>query len=221
VLVAIQSLTTIKPFLTILSFIFLIVTKSISQNFTLVSQNKADQKDTGLLYHYIDKQSGFMGADLYIWTNGKFTYRSYTDLAYWISAGTWSINDKWFLFSSNLKNMLGVNISYLTRQTEEKETSRFAIIKDLAGREYPHGAIHVNHDSIMCFYGDLECFGSYRSIDSIKVTITDDVNSTWTKVDPTKGIIQIVLQTNIDLEHYFPFNVKLKREGNKLKPVSD
>jgi hypothetical protein len=73
----------------------------------------------------------------------------------------------------------------------------------------------------MCFYGDLECFGSYRSIDSIKVTITDDVNSTWTKVDPTKGIIQIVLQTNIDLEHYFPFNVKLKREGNKLKPVSD
>jgi hypothetical protein len=109
----------------------------------------------------------------------------------------------------------------LPLQTEEHRISKFAIIKDLAGREYPHSAISINQDSVSCYYGDLECFGSYKTIDSIKITINDDVTSTWIKVDPTKGVIQVILQTDIDLDRYFPFNAKFKREDNILKPVNE
>ena len=195
--------------------------KSASQTFTLVPRNENDAKDTILLYHYADKRDGLIGADLFIYANGKFTCQSYTDVAYWISAGTWTKTGEDFSFSSNLKNTLPINVSYLPLQTEEHRISKFAIIKDLAGREYPHSAISINQDSVSCYYGDLECFGSYKTIDSIKITINDDVTSTWIKVDPTKGVIQVILQTDIDLDRYFPFNAKFKREDNILKPVNE
>lgn len=182
-------------------------------------QSNIEKKDTNLLYHYVDKRNAFIGADLHIYANGKFNLRSYTDITYWISAGTWTKTGEIFSFSSNLKNLLAINVSYLPFLAGKERASNFAVLKDLKGTEYPHGAIHINNDSVSCYYGDLECFGSFKTIDSIKITITEDVSSPWIKVDPTKGIIQIVLETEIDLERYFPFNEKLKREGNMLKIV--
>jgi len=204
-----------------LSYVLVAITKSESQDFRLVSEKKIGNNDTSLIYHYADRRDGLTGADLYMYANGSFFCKSYTDLAYWISVGTWIRSGDTFSFTSDLKNRLPILVSYVSPQTETKRFKNFAIIKDLTGREYTHGAIHVNNDSVSCFYGDMECVGSYKAIDSIRITIKNDVTSCWIKVDSTKGVIQVIVQTDIDLERYFPFNVKLRRESNTLKLIDE
>ena len=162
-----------------------------------------------------------MGANLFLYSQNKFIYEEFTDVASWQSVGTWSKKKDILKLNSNLEGTLPLQIIYLDSIPSEPKIKNLAIIKDKTGREYTLEAIRINNDSVSCFYGDMECFGNYTTIDSIKVTIGKNVSSRWVKVEPSKGIIQIVLQTDFDLTGYFPVDMRLKEEKGLLKRLKD
>ncbi len=94
-------------------------------------------------------------------------------------------------------------------------------MKDLAGREYPSSAILINNDSIQCFGGDFECFGEFKTIDSVKVAVNSEISTDWIKIQATSKIIEIELQTDIEFYRYFPIKIELKRIKNDLMLIAD
>ena len=195
-------------------FISLLIEHAIAQNFELVPITIKERENKTLLYQYTSNSDGFIGSNLYLYADSSFSLESFTDLADWKSEGLWTIKNDTFKLESEIQNELSIKVTYLDKPIDNK-IRKFAIIRDLGNIEYPHGAIFINNDSVSCFYGDLECFGSYSKIDSIKVRV-NEFSSPWIKVDSKKGIIQVVLQTKIDLTKYFSVAKQFKRKENTL-----
>jgi hypothetical protein len=129
------------------------------------------------------------------------------------------MNNDTLRINAKTQNNIPLKIIYRKKVPRDAKFKRFAIVKDLTGREYTHGAIHVNADSVSCFYGDMECFGIYKSIDSIKVSIGGYGASDWIRLHPKKRIIQIILKTQMDLNEYQPLDMKFVSENGMLKWV--
>jgi hypothetical protein len=211
-----------NKFLTILTILLSLSQKASAQDFQLVQLKEAERKDKNLLSRYVVSFDNYAGAELFLYKDGMFSYRTYSDVAKFISAGRWTRKADIIELNSKLgKNTVPVKVTYVKGAPTITNVKHFAIINDLSGREYPHTAIFVNNDSVSCFYGDMECFGSYTSIDSVRVAFNDTLSSRWMKVDPTKGIIQLTIQTDLDLNLYFPFHLRLRKEKNMLKDVRD
>jgi hypothetical protein len=205
-----------KKFIILLT-LFLLFRETEGQVFNIVSLTTAEKQDKSLMYHYSAKFDNFSGADIYLYSNGRFIYHDYTDLAKGISTGLWTNNGNLLSLRSELRqNTLPVKVNYLMKAPSDIKSKKFAIIKDLSGREYTHAAIHINDDSVSCFWGDMQCFGTYSAIDSVKVEINSDITSDWIKVDSTKEFIELILQTDIDFDRYFPIDFKLKKDKGKL-----
>lgn len=207
-----------KKYKLILILLLSIFHEVIAQDFQLVSRSIEKRKDKNLFSHYTLSYDRYAGSELFLYKNGKFTYWTYTDLSRQFSTGTWTQRDDIIELKSIIgKNALPVNVTYLIDRPADAEFKRFAVIKDLNDSGYVKAAIHINDDSVACFGGDIECFGTYSSIDSVRVTLTDEIYSQWIRVDPSKGIIQLTLQTKIDLYQYFPVHLRLRKVKNKLK----
>jgi hypothetical protein len=162
-------------------------------------------------------KSDYIGASLSLYSNGKFSMESYTCIVTSLSSGIWSKKNDTIILTSTIQKKLPIEVIYLD-QAPDKLIKKFAFIRDLKGNEYTHSAIHINSDTVSCFWGDSECFGSYTNIDSIKVVVMD-FSSDWIKVDSKKGIIQIIIQTDIGLGNYFPVNLRFKKEKGKLRLI--
>ena len=184
----------------------------VAQDFKLIKMTKLESC-------YVLRSSNYSGSTLYLSTNGKFSLIDHTDVSSWTTSGIWSVIGDTLSLKSEIQKTLPVKVLYLDQAPDEK-IKKFAIIRDLKGREYTHSTIQINSDSISCFYGDMECFGTYTNIDSIKV-IVNNIASDWIKIDSQKGIIQIIVQTEINLNDYFPVNMRFKKEKDKLRLIKE
>ena len=193
-----------------------------SQDFRPVALTAKDKKHNALLSRYQTSVDKYAGGELLFYKNGKFVYNTYSCLANGVSAGHWKatgnireLQIEW------QENNLPIKISYLDKAIAGEGVKQFAIIRDLAGREYTQAAIHINQDSVLCYYGDMECFGSYTRVDSIKVQFDNNLVSQWLKVDTSKGVVQLTVLTDLDVNKYFPLYMRLKKEKGKLKRLKE
>jgi len=194
-------------------------TQLMAQDFTLVTLAKNNNKTQDLESQYISRSSNYSGLTLQLFKNGKFSLIDHTCMSSMSSYGTWLAIGDTLILKSEIQQVLPIKVIYLN-QIPDKIVKNLAIIKDLKGREYTHSAIDVNSDTISCFYGDSECFGSYKTIDSIKVTV-NNITSNWVKVDRAKGIIQVTIETEIDLNNYFSVKLRFKKAKGKLRLIKD
>ncbi|RYZ26408.1 MAG: hypothetical protein EOO10_15640 [Chitinophagaceae bacterium] len=196
--------------------------KISAQDFLPVALTAKDKKNNALLARYQTSIDKYAGGELLLYKTGKFVYNTYSCLANGVSAGQWkAVGNIIELQSDWQQNNLPIKISYIDKATAGEEAKQFAIIRDLAGREYTQAAIHINQDSVSCYYGDKECFGSYTSVDSVKVQFDNNLVSRWLKVDTSEGVVQLTVLTNLDVNQYFPLYLRLKKEKGRLKPLKE
>ena len=197
--------------------------EAAGQDFYLrpVALSTKERTDNRLVGHYRFNYDGHSGSELYLYKDGQFAFTTFSDVSRQTSAGKWTSKGDIIELKSEIgKGTLPVTVNYASR-VSDTFVKKFAVVRDITGKEYFKAAIYVNHDTVACFGGDLECFGSYTSVDSVKVAVNDEVYSHWINVDGSKGIIQLTLQTKVDLDRYFPMQMRLRREKGKLKFIKD
>lgn len=212
-----------RKFLSILITIFFLLQEVVSQDFYLrpVALSHKERTENKLVGHYRFDYDSYSGSELYLYKDGRFAYATFTEVSRQTSAGNWTSQGGVIELKSEIgKGTLPVKVTYASRVSDTL-VRKFAVVRDVTGKEYFKAAIYVNHDSVTCFGGDLECFGSFRTVDSVKVAVNEEVYSQWVKVDGSRGIVQLTLQTNVDLDRYFSMHIRLRKEKGMLKFVND
>lgn len=175
----------------------------------------------GVKYHY-SSGGDYASAHLYLFKNDSFRFESHTCMTSDFSLGSWTIKNNLIRLTSNIqKDNVPIKLLYRSKDSSEKKIKRLAIPKDLTGREL-WATIYVNNDTTACFDGDLSCFGNYSSIDSIRLYLNNGLSSPWVKVNTSGNeIVQIVLQSTIDLIDYICYNATFRRNKNQLIRVTE
>jgi hypothetical protein len=199
------------------TFLFLLVLTNLfysSQEYKKIKLTKEELKE-GIEAHYQrDATDGhFMVFDLFLYKNGRFTYCRSDNLYPEYSEGSWKTSDGRLQFRCSIQpNELPVKVSYLPVESNGKR--RIAQIRNLK-EDVTEAYVLINTDSINCFYGDELCNGSYDTIRRLKVGLENsDLKSAWINIKEGKETIHLVIDTELDVRKYAPFNkvFLIKRE---------
>ncbi|WP_336517379.1 hypothetical protein [Pollutibacter soli] len=203
----------------ILIFFILDILISINlsgQKFRRVAVTDSGAGSRRMLEGYVAKFDEYSAASFTLYENNYFSFVISIQNNLKVSDGEYRFHgDTLVLKSYYPEKKMPIKLMVREREIGDSNIRNFDIIEDLAGHQYPNSAININQDSVQCFYGDMECFGSsIKSIDSIKVVIGTGISSGWLKVSPTKKIMRIQLQTEIPMDRYFAMRLRLvRREG--------
>lgn len=209
--------------LSILITLFFLLQEMACQDYCLrpVALSHKEKTENKLVGHYRFDYDRYAGSELYLYKDGRYAYATFTDVSRQTSAGKWTSQRGIIELKSAIgKGSLPVKVTYASRVSDTL-ARKFAVVRDVTGKESCKAAIYVNHDSVTCFGGDLECFGTFRTVDSVKVAINEEIYSQWVKIDGSRGVVQLTLQTNVDLDRYFSMHIRLRKEKGKLKFVND
>lgn len=187
---------------------------AMAQGYKLIPLKNSEIKNN-VKYHYLSG-SKYTVSELYLFKNGSFRFESQTCLYGSFSTGNWTIKNEILQLKSDIQEKnIPVKLLYRSRDSSDNQIKRLAMPKDLTGKELK-ATIFINNDSTSCFYGDFFCYGNYSTIDSVKLDLNNGLKSTWIKVNAGAEIVQLVLQSSIDLTNYILYNATFKRNKNKL-----
>ena len=202
-----------------ITLLFLLVLTNLfcsSQEYKKIKLTKEEIKQ-GINAHYQrDATDGhFMVFDLFLYKNGGFTYHRSDNLYPEYSTGSWKVsNSKLLLRSSIQQNELPIKVNYLP--VDNNGRRRIAQIRNLT-EDVTEAYVLINTDTINCFYGDELCNGNYDTIRRLRVGLENsELKSAWINIKEGNETIQLVIDTELDLKKYTPFNKVFLIKGEKL-----
>ncbi len=196
-------------------------TTSFAQVYKRVELSQDDKKDKNVIARYRVKYE-YVTKEVWLYKGGKFRFNVYTDLGESYTTGDWMLKGDTLDLQHEFENKeLPIKVLYSNRSLSDTLIRRFAVVKDLNGNELLEAVIHINRDTVACFFGDMDCNHEYTIIDSIKVSVGFGLSSSWFQVDTSKGIIHLLVQSAIDFDRYKPLNFRFKREKGNLRRLEE
>jgi hypothetical protein len=174
-------------------------------------------------YQYQCNDGHFCVIDLWLFTNKNFEYRMTSNVFNGFSKGGWTLSKNTLkLVSTYKEGNLPIKVFSRKRDTTDTGINKIAFVRNSEGHQVDNVFVDVNVDSVTCLYGDGICNSQFDKIERIRVRYENSgPSSQWIEIKPFEGILQIVVESNDDLEHYLIFDPKTFQIINqKLRSIT-
>lgn len=206
---------------------FLFITQMChSQDFILTKlTNEEVNKNIQYHYQWESKDDHVAIVDLFLLKNHRFEYSIASNVNNASSTGVWNSSGRTVTLNSDLQEgTLPIKVSYRQRDSSDLTIKKIDFIRDLRNTPLSFVFVYINNKSIKCYDGDLLCnIDDYKQIDSIKVGLDyNGLSSKWVSIKPNDGLIQITIQTKLNVEKYIILRKKkYQLYKDKLKTFGD
>ena len=173
-------------------------------------------------YQWESKDGHFALIDLWLHHNHNYVYRITSNVYNAFSYGRWiQLNGVITLSSTIKQNNLPIEVSFPTKNNDDLEVKKIALVTDLNDSLVTNVFVYVNDDSTACILGDAICKGTFDSIYRIRVQYENNgPSSKWISINSYDGLIQVTIQTKVNLTNFLVFDQKKYQvKTNRLKLI--
>jgi hypothetical protein len=186
------------------------INSTYSQYLKKVNLSNEEKKEGAVeKYEYSSVGSyGYVGLLLY--KNGTYIYKSFSFAQNLYSDGKWHrVKSVIFLNSKIEKDNIPVKLIYCNSDTLKDKETKIKMVANLRGETFPDAFVNINNDSINCVPSMDTCFGSFNTIDRIKIVFENGYSSKWIKVvEKEYKRLQPIVQVDFNLSSYVTFKKK-------------
>lgn len=171
----------------------------------------AEERSKGIIEIYANEATETQGGlfQLYLYKSGYYQYKEQSLSGERYNNGRWEKKKGIIYFTDSVdQENLPISIQYL-KEVDTIEGAIFKYVINKKGERLYNCLIRVNEDSVHCMPALGKCYGQFTRIHRIRLAFENGYRSKWMAIPRTDySQLQVILLSNMTLDHYIPLRYK-------------